>query len=71
MREKEKELLLAYFVNQSIRLEDELNELRNRIRFRRIDQSDCLELSLLLQRLADFNEFSLTVIRLLNLSNCI
>lgn len=67
MRESEKELLLAYFVNQDARLDDEFIEMRNRIRFRKIDISDNVEMMLLQQRIADFHEFSLTVIRLLNL----
>lgn len=67
MRQTEIDLLMAYFVNEEIRIESELVELRNRIRFRRIDVTDCVELMLTLQRLEDFREFALTVIRLLNL----
>ncbi len=67
MRQTEKELIMAYIVNEEMRIESELNELRNRIRFRRIDISDCVELALTLQRLADFQEFALVIIRLLNL----
>lgn len=67
MRKCEIDLLMAYIVNEESRIEGELVELRNRIRFRRIDVADCVELMLTLQRLEDFREFSLTVIRLLNL----
>lgn len=67
MTEKEKELLLAWIVNEQLRLDQELNELRNRIRFRRIDISDNVEMMLLLQRLSDFEEFAGILIRLLHL----
>lgn len=63
----EKELLWAFIVNEEGRLEGEVVELQNRIRFRRINQNDCFELALALQRLDDFREFALIVIRLLNL----
>lgn len=67
MRQSEKELLLAYLVNEESRLEAEVIELRNRIRFRHVDINDCVEMQLALQRLDDFREFGLTVFRLLNL----
>lgn len=67
MKESEKELLLSYFINEDARLEAEFVELRNRVRFRKIDISDNVELMLLQQRIADFQEFSLVVLRLLNL----
>ena len=67
MRMTEKELLWAYFINEEMRLENEFIELQNRVRFRHIDINDCVEMQLSLQRLDDFREFALTVIRLLNL----
>ena len=67
MRRSEIELLMAFIVNEEARIENELIELRNRIRFRRIDVADCVEIMLTLQRLEDFRDFALTVIRLLNL----
>lgn len=67
MTEKEKELLLAWIVNEQLRLDQELNELRNRIRFRRIDISDNVEMMLLQQRLQDFEEFASVLMRLLHL----
>ena len=69
MKQTEKELLWAYIVNEEGRLEAEVVELQNRIRFRRITVNDCVELELSLQRLDDFREFALTIIRLLNLDN--
>lgn len=71
MTEKEKELLLSWIVNESLRLDDDLVELRNRVRFRRVDVSDCVELALMLQRVEDFREFSVIVLRLLHLTDCI
>jgi len=67
MTEKEKELLLSWVVNEQLRLDQELLELRNRIRFRRIDISENVEMILLQQRIADFEEFSSVLIRLLHL----
>lgn len=67
MKLTEKELLWAWITNEQIRIENELTELRNRIRFRRIDISDCIELMLTLQRYEDFKDFALVLIRLLNL----
>ena len=67
MKLSEKELLWAWITNEQFRIENELTELRNRIRFRRIDVSDCVELMLTLQRYEDFKDFALVLIRLLNL----
>jgi hypothetical protein len=67
MRQEEIEKLLAYIVNEESRLECEVIELQNRLRFRRISVNDCFELALTLQRLDDFRDFALIVIRLLNL----
>lgn len=67
MRMTEKDLLMQYFINQEIRLEDELTELRNRIRFRRIGIEDTVEMMLTMQRLDDFKEFSRNVCAILHL----
>lgn len=67
MKQSEKDLLWAWLTNEEIRIENELTELRNRIRFRRIDITDCIELMLTLQRLEDFRDFAIILIRLLNL----
>lgn len=58
---------MQYFINQEIRLEDELTELRNRIRFRRIGIEDTVEMMLTMQRLDDFKEFSRNVCAILHL----
>lgn len=67
MTEKEKELLLAWVTNEQLRLDQELIDLKNRIRFRRIDITDNIEMIILQQRIADFEEFSKMLFRLLNL----
>ena len=66
MTEKEKELLLSWIVNEQLRLDDELLQLRQRVRFRKIDISDNIEMILLQQRIADFEEFARVLMRLLN-----
>lgn len=67
LKRKEIELLLAWFCNYDIRLEDQMHELRQRIRFRKITLEDNIEMILLQQRIDDFAEFRLTALRLLNL----
>jgi len=67
MTEKEKELILAWIVNEQLRIDQELSELRQRVRFRRIDVADNFEMILLQQRAADFEEFSRVLLRLLRL----
>lgn len=67
MREGEKALLKAWILNESQRIDNELTERRNRIRFRDIDICDCLEMLLILQRRNDFEEFARTMYRLLHL----
>lgn len=67
MRQTEIELLWAWFTNEAFRIDAELNECRQRVRFRNIDINDNVEMMLLLQRQSDFKEFSNTAIRLLNL----
>ena len=60
-------MLLAYLDSEDWRIENELTELRNRIRFRKIDIVDVVELLLIMQRKDDFAEFSRNVIYLLHL----
>ena len=59
-------MLLAYLDSEDWRIENELTELRNRIRFRKIEIVDVVELLLLMQRKDDFAEFSRNVIYLLH-----
>lgn len=67
MKQSEKDLLWAWIVNEETRIENELVEIRNRVRFRKIDITDNVEMMLMLQRLEDFRDFALILIRLLNL----
>lgn len=69
MKQSEKDLLWAWIINEQIRLENELTEIRNRVRFRHIDVSDNVEMMLTMQRLEDFRDFALVLIRLLNLDS--
>lgn len=70
MRQKEIELLQAYFLNYMTILEGEVTQLQNNIRFRRIDTIDCIELIIARERLNCFLEFKNNVYALLNLQNC-
>lgn len=69
MRQKEIELLLSYFVNEEIRLDNQITELRARIRFRNITLEDNIEMILLQQKIDDFREFRQNCMQLLHL-NC-
>lgn len=57
MSEKERELLLSWFVAEEMRLADLLHQLQNNIRFRKFDSLDCLELMLAQQHYDDFKDF--------------
>ena len=67
--EKEKELLLAYIVNQDFRIDSEISEFIQKLRFRHISLNDLFEGMVLFQRRDDFNDFALTVLRLLHLND--
>lgn len=67
MTEKERELLKAWLLNEDIRIDSEIMELKSRLRYRHIDIVDCIELALLINRYQDFKQFSSVVERLLNL----
>lgn len=54
---KQKEILAAYFNNERDRLEEDVRQLQQRLRYRNADAVDCLELSLALERLTAFDEF--------------
>lgn len=69
MTEKEKELLLSWVVNEQLRIDQELVELRQRLRFRKTDITDSFEFLILQQRQADFEEFSRVLFRLLRLDS--
>lgn len=67
MREKEIILLLQYIVNNKQALEEELRELQQRIRYRKISVDDCLELALCRERLSMFNQTTRDIVALLKL----
>lgn len=54
---KEIELFQAYVLNYRSYLEDDIAVLQNNLRYRKVDVVDCLELSLAIERLNQFNEF--------------
>lgn len=70
MTQHERELIISWIVNEEIRLDNEVKELQSHVRFRKMTVSDSLELAFAQQRLENFQEFALIVIRLLNL-NCV
>lgn len=67
--EKEKELLLSYIVNQDFRIDEEISEFITNLRFRHVSLNDLFEGMVLFQRRDDFNEFALTLLRLLHLND--
>lgn len=67
MREKEIILLLQYIVNNKQALEQELRELQQNIRYRKISVNDCMELALCRERLSMFNQVTRDILSLLNL----
>ncbi len=67
MRQCEIEMLLEYIIFETTRLEQDVYQLRQTIRYRDVDVVDCLELMLALERLAVFKNFSANVIQLLKL----
>lgn len=54
---KQKEILAAYFNNNRDRLEEDVRNLQQRLRYRNADAVDCLELALALERLYAFEDF--------------
>lgn len=56
MRITEKELILSYFNAQITELEDTVNKLQSRVRFRKIDVSDTYELQYALIRLEQMKQ---------------
>lgn len=60
-----KQLFLAYMYNQMSRLEQEVQEQTSRVRYRRVDTVDCLELIIAIERLNTFKEFASNALTLL------
>ena len=65
MRQKEIEMLYQYLWNRYIYLEQDVQQLQQNVRYRRIDAVDCLELCLALERFQAFKQFSADVRRIL------
>ena len=65
MRQKEIEMLYQYLWNRYIYLEQDVQQLQQNVRYRRIDAVDCLELCLALERLQEFKQLSADVRRIL------
>lgn len=69
MTEKEKQLLLAYIVSEDFRIDQELGEFQQRLRFRAVRVEDLIEGLFLYYKREMFDEFSTNVLRLLNLDD--
>lgn len=67
MREKEIILLLQYIVHNRQELEQELRELQQNLRYRKINVNDCLELALCKERLSVFDQTTRDIVALLKL----
>ena len=62
-----KDVLSLYFLRRICQLEDNVVEYRNRIRYRKYDTVDLLELIIAEERLQAFREFRSDVVNILNL----
>lgn len=65
---KQKEIFMEYINNKRDELQEEVRKLQQRVRYRDVDAVDCLELSLALERLNAFNEFSNSAVAILRLA---
>lgn len=65
MKEKEKELLLQYYYNKDLRLQDDIVTYENRYRVRYCDEIDHLECIISIVRKNMFNEVMFEVFQLL------
>lgn len=64
---KQKEIFMEYINNKRDELEEDVRKLQQRVRYRDVDAVDCLELSLALERLNAFIDFSNSAIAILRL----
>ena len=67
MKNKEVELLWRYFINNLTAMEQEVQQLQQNLRYRRIDTVDCHELALAIERLNTFRKVSNDILLLLRL----
>lgn len=64
----QKEILMTYIVNNRDRLEEDVRQLQQNVRYKKVDPVDCLELSLAIERLNSFENFSRSVMAIMKLS---
>lgn len=67
MKNKEVELLWRYILNNLTAMEQEVQQLQQNLRYRRIDTIDCHELSLAIERLNTFQKVSNDILSLLRM----
>lgn len=67
MKNKEVELLWRYIINNLTVLEQEVQQLQQNLRYRRIDTIDCHELALAIERLNTFQKVSNDILLLLRI----
>lgn len=65
---KQKEIFMAYINNTRDRLQEDVRQLQQRLRYRECDAVDCLELALAQERLYSFEEFARSSMAILKLS---
>lgn len=56
MTQKETLILMSYIYNNRVRMEEEVRQLQNNIRFRNISVADCMEMICAIQQLETFRE---------------
>lgn len=64
----QKEILMTYIINSRDRLQEDVRQLQQRVRYRNVDAVDCLELSLAIERMNAFEDFSRSVMEIMKLS---
>lgn len=67
MTQKEHQFLQMYLYNYAVRLDNDVSELQQRVRYRSFNSTDIIELWIAQQRREDFAEFSRDITHLLNL----
>lgn len=63
------DILADYFYNESIHLENDVKQLQENIKWRRVSTIDCLELIIATERLSSFLEFSQNVKAILRIKD--
>lgn len=67
MNRNELTLLYSYIYNNRVRMEEEVRQLQNNIRFRNISVADCVEMICAIQQLETFKDTTEHIRLLLNL----